>query len=190
VPAQHGGEDQRVHPPFLPGLGVNDEPHLGKVDLALHPGLAVVDPHRGGLDPEPAAFDREPVQGAVRHHATLPGEQLGDLHHRQRRLTATAGHPRGDLLLPGQQQLPRRTAAVRSSRTDHGEHRTDQLIGHRLDPGLPRQAFGLGRNHVAAGGLAVHPRPLRDRAQTGSFEPPPEHLTHLNHTDLPESHAR
>jgi len=80
--------------------------------------------------------------------------------------------------------------AVRSSRTDHGEHRTDQLITERLDPGLPLQARGLSSSDIAAGGLAVHPRALRDLPQPNPSEPPPEHLSHLNHTDLPESHAR
>jgi hypothetical protein len=190
VPRHDRREDQRVHPPPLARVGVHDEPHLGEVDLALHPRLTVIDPHRGPRSPEPAARHHEPVQGAVRHHATLPSQQLSDLHHRQRRRTATAGHPRRDLLLPGQQQIPRRPVPVRTSRTDHSNHRADQLISQRRDPRLPGQPFSLSRNHVAAGGLAVHPRPLRNRAQTSPVEPPAQHLTHLNHTDLPESHAR
>jgi len=52
------------------------------------------------------------------NHASLPGEQLGDLHHRQRRLAIAAGHPPGDLLLPGEQQLARRAVPVRANRAD------------------------------------------------------------------------
>jgi hypothetical protein len=189
VPAEHGGEDQRVHPTLLPGHRVEDEPHLGEVDLALDPGLAVVDPDRGGADAEAAPLDREPVQGAVWHHAPLPGEQFLDLHDRQRRLAITAGHPLGDLLLPGEQQLPRRAVSVRARRADRGHHRADQLIGQRLDTVVAAQALGLGRSDVPASRLAIHPRPFGDLAQTGPFEPTPEHLSYLNHTDLPESHA-
>jgi hypothetical protein len=38
VPRHHRGEDQRVHPPPLPGLRIEDQPHRGEVDLALTPG--------------------------------------------------------------------------------------------------------------------------------------------------------
>ncbi len=78
---------------------------------------------------------------------------------------------------------------ARTRRADRGDHRTDQPIGQRLDTYLPGQALSLGRRHIAAGGLAVHARPLSDLAQTGSLEPTAKHLSYLNHTDLPESHA-
>ena len=66
----------------------------------------------------------------------------------------------------------------------------DQLIGDRIHTGLPGQPRSLGRLDVPAGGLAVHPRPLGDRPQPVALQPRPQHLTHLNHTDLPESHPR
>jgi hypothetical protein len=188
VPAHHGGEDERVHPPLLPGLGVADQPHLSEVDLALNTRLAVVDAHRGGLGPEPAPLDREPVQRAIGHPAALTGEQLLDLHDAQRILALPASNPHRDLLLAGEQQLPRGAVPIGARRADSGHHRTDQLIGQRLDSCDLREALGLGRSDIAASGLAVHPRPLRDLPKTGSLEPTPEHLTHLNHTDLPESH--
>ena len=78
--------------------------------------------------------------------------------------------------------------SVRPRWADRGEHRTDQLITERLDPGLPLQARGLSSSDIAAGGLAVHPRALRDLPQPDPSEPTTEHLSHLNHTDLPESH--
>ena len=53
--------------------------------------------------------------------------------------------------------------------------------------GVPGQALGLGRPDIPAGGLAVHARPLGDPAQANTLEPTTQHLTHLNHTDLPES---
>src|SRR5664279_2610494 len=51
-------EDQRVDPVLLAGLRIEDESHLGDVDLALHPGLTIEGPHRGVLGPEPAPLDR------------------------------------------------------------------------------------------------------------------------------------
>jgi hypothetical protein len=178
-----------VHPSLPPGLGVEDESHLREVDLALHAGLTIDDPHRGGPDPEPAPLDREPVHRSIRHHAALPGQQLLDLHDRQRLLAISAGDPLADLLLTGEQQIPRRAVPVGPTRADRRDHRTDQLIRDRR-AGLPTETLRFGRSDISAGGLAVHPRPLRGLPQTGSLEPTAEHLTHLNHTDLPESHAR
>lgn len=97
VPRHHRGEDQGVHPALLPGLGVEDESHLGEVDLTLDTGLAVDDADRSGLDPEPAAFDREPVQRPIRHPAALPGQQLLDLHDAQRVMAVATSHPGLDL---------------------------------------------------------------------------------------------
>ena len=56
---------------------------------------------------------------------------------------------------------------IGTSRADRGDDRADQLIRQRLDTVLTRQALGLGRRHITAGGLAVHPRPFGDLPQTG-----------------------
>jgi len=127
---------------------------------------------------------------SVGHHASPPGQELLDLHDRQRRLTIAASDPRGDLLLASEQPVPHGAVSVRPSRADRGDHRADQVIGQRLDTSIPAQALSLGRRDVAAGGLAVDPRPLGDLPKTGPFQPTAEHLTHFNHTDLPESHAK
>ena len=58
-PRHDRGEDPHVHRAPVTGLGVEQEPQLGEVDLALHPRLPVDDPHGRGLDTEPAALDRE-----------------------------------------------------------------------------------------------------------------------------------
>jgi hypothetical protein len=76
--------------------------------------------------------------------------------------------------------------SVWTSRANHGHHRADQIIGQRLDTLLARQALSLARSDVAAGGLAVNPRPLGDLPQPGPLKPTAQHLTH---TDLPKSHA-
>jgi hypothetical protein len=140
-----------VHPPAFAGLGVEEEPKLGEVDLALHPRVAIEDAHRVG-DPEPAPLDREAVQRAVGHRAPRPGEQLLDLHHRQAVLD-----PRPDLVLPPHQRLPRRAVPVRARRAHRGDHRRDQRVINRAHPGVPREPGGLRGLDIAAGGLAVHP---------------------------------
>ena len=59
-------------------------------ELALHPRRSIDHVHRGRLDPEPAPLQREPVQRPIRHPDTLPGQQLLDLHDRQRVTVAAA----------------------------------------------------------------------------------------------------
>ena len=103
-------------------------------------------------------------------------------------MTLTARDPATDLLLPAQQDLPRPAVPVGTRRSDRGDHGADQLIGQRLDACLPDQALGLRGPDIAASGLAVHARPLRCLPEPGSIQPTAQHLTHLNHTDLPESH--
>ena len=66
-------------------------------------------------------------------------------------------------------------------------NRGHQLIAQRFKAVLAHQALDLGGIDEAAGGLAIDP-PLGDLPQTGSFEPTPEHLSYLNHADLPKSH--
>ena len=196
VPAEHRGEDQRVHPPPTSGLEVEQQTHLGEVELALHPGLNVSDPHRRPASgAEPASLHGEPVQRPIRHPHPLPGQQLLDLHDRQRVVldpaVFDAGHPGPDLLLIREQGLPRGTVPGGPDRADRLEDQPDQLVGDRLvhrHTGLARQPLRLGRLDIAPSGLAVHPRPLRDLPQPSSLEPGPQHLTHLDHTDLPESH--
>ncbi len=190
VPAHHGGEDQRVHPPLPAGLGIEQVAHLGEVDLAFQPRLPVGHPDRGRPDPEATPLDREPVQRPIRHPHPLTREQLLDLHDRQRVPTLNTAHPGTDSLLVRHQQLPRRAAPVRTCRPHRLDHRADQLVGHRPHPGVTGQAGSLGRGDVPACSLAIHPRPLSDLPQPQALKPRPEHLTHLNHTDLPESHAR
>jgi hypothetical protein len=77
---------------------------------------------------------------------------------------------------------------VWASRAHRGDHRSDQLVTQRLDPGLPRQPRSYRSLDIPPGGLAVHPRALGHRPQAGSLQPSPQHLTHLDHTDLPERH--
>lgn len=77
---------------------------------------------------------------------------------------------------------------VGSCRTDRRHDGADQLIGQRADVVVPGQALSLRRCDVTAGGLAVHASPLGCLPEPCPLQPTAEHLTHLNHTDLPESH--
>ena len=190
VPAEHRGEDQRVHPPRLPGLRVHQQTQLREVELALHPRRPVRDPDRARPDPKPALRHREPVQRPVRHPHPPPGQQLLDLHDAQRVPPVTSLDPGPDLLLMCQQQLPRLAVPVRACRTDRVDDLADELVGDRAHARVADQPSGLGRGDVPASGLAVHPRPLGRLPQPRSLQPRTQHLTHLNHADLPESHAR
>ena len=90
-----------------------------------------------------------------------------------------------------EQDLPRGTVPGGSDRADRLDDQPDQLVGDRLlhrHTGLAGKSLRLGRLDIAAGGLAVHSRPLRDLPQPRTLEPGPQHLTHLDHADLPESH--
>ena len=130
------------------------------------------------------------MQRPVRHPDPLAGQQLLDLHDSQRIQAGVlvAFDPRGDLLLVAQQQLPGGAVPVRPRGPDRLDHRTDELIGDRLRPGVAGQASGLGSGDVTAGGLAVHPRPLSDLPHPVPLQPRPQHLTDLDHADLPEPH--
>ena len=77
---------------------------------------------------------------------------------------------------------------VGTLRSDRRHDRADQLIGQRADVVVQGQTLGLRRRLIAAGRLAVHARPLGCLPEPGSLQPTAQHLTHLNHTDLPESH--
>jgi hypothetical protein len=58
------------------------------------------------------------------------------------------------------------------------------FTGCAIEPCLDR------RRHVTADGLAVDPRQPFHRAQSLAPQPQPEHLSHLEHTHLPEGHRR
>lgn len=114
-----------------------------------------------------------------------------DLHHRQRfGVLAVAGQPRLNLAPLGLEGVPTGPVPVRAGRTDRRHHRSHQLVIHDSEPRLALQPGRLSCLHVPAGRLAVHPRPLGDRPQTGPLEPAAEHFPDLDHCNLPESHAR
>ena len=191
VPGITGGEDQGVDLPPAAIRRVGEVAQVSEVDLQLHAGLAVGDPDGGVLHAEPAPFGGEPVQRPIGHHTPLPGQQFVDLHHRQRLgVLAVTLEPHRDLLLAGLQGLPRRPVPVRAGRTHHRHHLGDQLVVDRREPRVPLQAGLLRGGDVPAGRLPVHPRPFGDRPQAGALQPAAEHFPDLNHTDLPESHAR
>lgn len=65
--------------------------------------------------------------------------------------------------------------------------RVDDFVRHRREP---RDAFQFGRlrgHHIAARGLPIHTRSLRDDAQFDRVEPASQHFPDLFHTDPPES---
>jgi hypothetical protein len=185
VPRADRGEDQRVGYPAAARARVIDQAHPGEVNLTLHPRLAVRDPHRGAATPaEPAPLDTKPVHRAVGHQHTPPGQQISDLDHGQ-----VLADPLADLLPLGLQRLPSVAVTTGAGRTHRRHHLADHLIGQLPHTAATHHPGRLGGGHIAAGRLTIHPRLLRHRAQPGTTQPRPQHLTHLSHRDLPEHHS-
>ena len=181
VPRVDRGEDQRMHHPSASGHRIEHHAHPGEVDLALHPGVAVGDRHRGAsASPIRGALRAITVQRALRHDHPAAGQQITDLHYRQAVLD-----PASDLIMAGAQRFPRRTMTLGAVRAHHGNHRADQLVTELINTTLtiqPRCHRGL---NVAAGGLAVHPGPGGHHPQAHPQQPYPQHLTNLDHRNLP-----
>ena len=160
MPGEHRGKDQRVQRAAAPRHRILHQAELAEVDLAIHPRITVGDPYRRFPPAEPATVDREPVQRAIRHDHAAAGQLAVDVGQLQLRR-----EPVADLLLERDQRLPRLTVALRPIRAHHSDYLADQLIGQLLDTALTPQARRDRRLHISAGGLAIHPGPLRDRAQ-------------------------
>jgi hypothetical protein len=73
-------------------------------------------------------------------------------------------------------------------RQDPLGHGAQQLIAELGLAPRPVQAAPSGRLHIPAGGLAVHPRQPRNRAESFTPQPQAQHLFDLVHADLPERH--
>jgi len=150
-----------MHLALPPGDRVEQQAQVAEVELALHPRLAVGDPHRGGGAPEPAPLHTEPVQRPVGHHDTPPLQQHPDLDDRQALL-----HPAPDLLLTGPQLIPRLPMPTRAHRADHLRDLAGQLTGQLAQPAVTGQPRLHRRSHIPAGGLTVYPRLLSHPAQS------------------------
>ena len=168
-----------------PGLWVRDQPHPGEVELTLHSRITVGDPHRALPPPEPAPLGREPVQCAIRHLHTQAGQFAVDVGQLQIVLDPVA-----NLYLLRNQTVPRLTVPGLPRRAHRGDHRADQLIRQLTFTAAAQQAGNLRSLHITAGGLAIHPGPLRRRAQTVSRQPAAQHLSNLVHPHLPERHQQ
>jgi hypothetical protein len=163
---------------------VIDQTHLGEIDLALHPRLAVGHPHSGGGPAtEPTPLSAKPVQRPIRHQHTASRKQISDLDHRQ-----VLADPLGDLLPLGLQRVPSLAVAASTDRPHGRHHLADHLIRQLPQATLTTHPGRLGGGHITASSLAIHPRLPGHRAQPDTAQPPPQYLSHLNHRDLPESH--
>ncbi len=151
-----GGEDQGVDLASGTGVGIDQESHLGEVDLAFNARFPVVDAYRGLLGPVPALLRGEAVQRPVRNLDALPGEQFVDLDQAQRFLPGGPGHPGGDLFPVGFQGFAGASVPGGPGRADRGDDRPDDLIVHRLGDGVPFQSGRLRGLDVAACRFPVH----------------------------------
>jgi hypothetical protein len=158
VPRHHRGEDQRVHRPAPPRPGVEHQPELAEVELALHPRITVSDAQRGPAAPEAASLHREAVQRAIRHGDAAAFELAVDVGQLQ-----LLADPAGDLVLHREQPLPRRTVTLAAFRPHGVDHRADQLVGQLLQPAFPDHAELDRGLDVTPRGLAVDTGPLSDR---------------------------
>ena len=141
------------HPPPT-GTRVINQAHLGEVDLALHPRLAIGHPHRGGpTTTEPAPLGTKPVQRPIRRQHTPPREQISDLDHRQ-----ILADPLTDPLPLSLQHLPCLTVATGADRPNSRHHLADHLVRQLSETTLATHPNRLSGSHIPAGGLTVHPR--------------------------------
>ncbi len=121
VPRVAGGEDQRMHLPPPPRHRVGQHAQVTEVQLALHPGLTVGDPHRRRRLAESAPLHAKPVQRPVGHHHAAALQQDPDLDDGQVLL-----HPSLDVGVTGLQLLPRQAVAGRPDprrSAEPGRHR-------------------------------------------------------------------
>jgi hypothetical protein len=186
VPAEHRGEDQRVHDAVTPGRRVEDQAHATEVDLQLVTRLAVVDPHRRTPATCPAAhLGHVALHRAARDLDPAASQQLVDLH-----CGEIVFDPRCDRIVVGLTQPPRLTVAVEAVRAHRLDHQTDEPVGELLVAALADQTETDSGIHVAADGLAVEAdQPFR-RSDALAGQPQPQHLSNLEHSDLPERHCR
>jgi len=91
---------------------------------------------------------------------------------------------------PASRRRQATTVPVRPSRADPLHHQPHQLVGEPFRAGVAGQPGRLRGSDIPAGRLPVHPRPGPDRPQPVTLQPGPQHLTHLDHADLPETHPR
>ena len=183
VPRVARGEDQRMHLPPPPGHRVSQQAQVTEIDLALHPRLAVRDPHRRRGRAEPAPLRAEPVQRPVRDNHAAALQQHPDLHDRQVLL-----HPCRDVGVASLQLPPRQPVPARPRRPDRLRDLAGQLITQLPRPAITGQPSRHGRLHIPAGRLTVHPRLPRYLPQPSPSQPGPEHFPDLCHRNLPESH--
>ena len=90
----------------------------------------------------------------------------------------------------GLQQPPRLAVAVGAVRAHRLDHQPDEHVGQLLVAAVADQTEPDRGIHVAAHGLAVEAdQPLR-RPDALAGQPQPQHLSNLEHSDLPERHRR
>src|SRR5690606_37532887 len=94
------------------------------------------------------------------------------------------------LVVMSGQQPPRLAVAVAAMRTHRLHHSADELIRQLLLAAVTHQPEPFGRSHVAADCLAIQLRQPLHRTQTLAAQPQAQHLTNLEHTNLPERHRR
>ena len=185
VPREARDEDQRVGDAVATGERIGDQPHAPEVDLQLIAGLAVG--HAHGATATAATTDHLrhiALHRARGHRDTTAPQELGDLHRGH-----TVAHPRIDLVVTVDQQLPCLATSVAAMRT-HGLHDdADERVGELRVAAIAPQPRGHRGVDVTADRLAIHAhQPLRcPDALTG--QPQPKHLSNLEHSDLPERHA-
>jgi hypothetical protein len=162
-----------------------EEPETTEVDLHLDARWRVVHPDGHGPATSSAALGGEPGQGPVWDHHPFAGEQDPDLGDRESLL-----HPGGDLLLLGNEPVPRLAVAVGSVRTEPLDELTDQFVGALFLTAGPCEPERHTCRDVAADCLAIDADPLGDRAFALTLQPAPEHVFDLDHRYLPECHGR
>ena len=169
-----------------PVAGSNDQTHATEVDLQLVARFAVDDPDRRPPAPGPAAHLSDvALHRPARNLDTAPSQQLVDLHRGE-----IVRDPRRDLVVVGHEHSPRLAVAVGAVRAHRLDNQADEHIGQLLVAAVADQPQRHRRIHIAAHRLAVEAdQPLR-RPDALAGQPQPQHLSNLEHSDLPERHSR
>jgi hypothetical protein len=98
--------------------------------------------------------------------------------------------PRRDLVVVDLESSPRLAVTVEAMRSHRLDHHADEHVAQLIVAAIADQAEPDRSVHVAAHRLAVEPdQPFR-RPDALAGQPQPQHLSNLEHSDLPERHRR
>ena len=178
-----GGEHQRPHLAAPARLLIEHQPEFTEIDLQFMTRQAIHDPHRRLRHPRELR-GHVTVQRAFRDEHPDTSQQLTHLAHRH-----IVTHPTGDLAVMPADQHPRPTMTIRLRRPHRADHPPHELIAQLTVAAITNQTQTDRSLNHPRDRLTIRPDQPRDRSIPTTIEPQPQHLTHLEHGDLPVCHT-